>query len=50
MHTKLHEDWYRRQSSIKAAMLVLLLGGIYDARRWYGLMWHDIVTKFHEDW
>jgi hypothetical protein len=23
-------------------MLVLLMDGIYDVRRWDGLMWHDI--------
>jgi hypothetical protein len=30
-------------------MLVLLIEGIDDLRRWDGFMWHDILTKFHED-
>jgi hypothetical protein len=33
-------------------MLILLMGGIYDMRRWDGFMRHDTLvrTKFHEDW
>jgi hypothetical protein len=31
-------------------MLVLLIEGIYEVRRWDGFMWHDIHTKFHKDW
>jgi hypothetical protein len=31
-------------------MLVLLIEGIYEVRRWDGFMWHYIRTKFHEDW
>jgi hypothetical protein len=31
-------------------MLVLLMGGIYDVRRWDAFMWHDILTKFNKDW
>jgi hypothetical protein len=30
-------------------MLVLLIEGIYEVRRWDGFMQHDIHTKFHED-
>jgi hypothetical protein len=32
-------------------MLVLLMGGIYEVRRWNWLRWHDIHihTKFHDD-
>jgi uncharacterized protein involved in cysteine biosynthesis len=33
-----------------AVMLVLLMGGIYNVRRWNGLKWHDIYAKFYEDW
>jgi hypothetical protein len=31
-------------------VLVLLMGGIYGARRWDALMWHDIPTEFCEYW
>jgi hypothetical protein len=24
--------------------------GIYELRRWGGLRWHDLHTKFHDDW
>jgi hypothetical protein len=34
----------------EAAELVLLTGGIYDARRLDGFVWHDTHTKYHEDW
>jgi hypothetical protein len=27
-------------------MLVLVMGGIYEVRRWGGLKWHDIVTYY----
>jgi hypothetical protein len=26
------------------------MGGIYESRRWDGLRFHDIYTKFHKDW
>jgi hypothetical protein len=29
---------------------VLVKGVIYELHRWDGLKWHDICTKFHEDW
>jgi hypothetical protein len=28
-------------------MLVLVIGGIYEVRRWDGFMGHDIHTKFY---
>jgi hypothetical protein len=28
-------------------MSVLLMGGIYEVRRFDGLEWHNIHTKFH---
>jgi hypothetical protein len=31
-------------------MLVLSMGGIYEARQWDGLRWHDIQYTFHENW
>jgi hypothetical protein len=31
-------------------MLVLLIEVIYEVHRWHGLRWHNIHTKFHEDW
>jgi hypothetical protein len=31
-------------------ILVLLIEGIYEVRRWDGLRWHDINTKFYRDW
>jgi hypothetical protein len=31
-------------------MLELLMGGLYDVSRLDGFMWHDILTKIHEDW
>jgi hypothetical protein len=34
----------------KTIELVLLRRGIYDVRHWDGLRWHDIRTKFHDDW
>jgi hypothetical protein len=33
-----------------AAVLVLLMGVIYEIHCWDGLRWHDKHTKFHEDW
>jgi hypothetical protein len=30
-------------------VLVLLMGAIYEVRRWDGFTWHDIHTKFRED-
>jgi hypothetical protein len=29
-------------------MLILLMGWIYDVRRWDGFMWHDKLTRLHE--
>jgi hypothetical protein len=34
----------------QAAVLVLLMGVIYEVHRWGGLSWHDICTRLHEDW
>jgi hypothetical protein len=34
---------------LEASVLVLQMGEIYEARRWDGLRWHDIHTKFHDD-
>jgi hypothetical protein len=34
----------------ETAVLILLIGGNCDVRRWDGFMWHDIHMKFHEDW
>jgi hypothetical protein len=31
-------------------VLVLLMGVIYEVHRWADLRWHDMHTKFHEDW
>jgi uncharacterized protein involved in cysteine biosynthesis len=31
-------------------MLVLVMRGIYEVQRSDGLRWHDIHTKFHDDW
>jgi hypothetical protein len=31
-------------------VLVLLMGVIYEVHRWDGVRWHDIRTKFQEDW
>jgi hypothetical protein len=31
-------------------MLVLLMREIYELCHWDGLRWHDIHTKFREDW
>jgi hypothetical protein len=33
-----------------ALMLVLLIEGTYEVRRWDGSMWYDVRTKFHEHW
>jgi hypothetical protein len=35
---------------LKAVILVLLLGGIYELRRRDGLKCHDTHTKFNKDW
>jgi hypothetical protein len=48
-HTKLHDDWFRHWSDIKiniatiweAVILILLIEGIYEVRRWDGFMPHD---------
>jgi hypothetical protein len=52
----IHDDWYSRWSNIKVLprqyevlMLVLLMGGIYEARSWNGLRWHEMRTKFHDN-
>jgi hypothetical protein len=55
--------WYDKQKEIleymrsevknkiwEAAVLVLLMGGIYDVRQWDGLRCHDTHTKFNKDW
>jgi hypothetical protein len=55
MHTKLQRDWYKHSSNIKfftltmwdAAVFMLLMGGIYEARRLDGFRWHDIHIMFH---
>jgi hypothetical protein len=47
---KFHDDWFRNSSNIKgitstiweAALLILLMRGIYDVRHWDDLRWHDI--------
>jgi hypothetical protein len=26
------------------------MGGIYEVCSWDGIRWHDIHTKFHNDW
>jgi hypothetical protein len=31
-------------------MLVPLMGGIYEVLSRDGFMWHDVHTKFHDDW
>jgi hypothetical protein len=57
MHTEIDDDRFRHSSNIKVitseiwdtAVLVLLMGGIYEVHRWDGFMWYDIQTKFHED-
>jgi hypothetical protein len=49
VRTKFHEDWSRNSGNIKvitttigeAAVLVLLMGRIYDICRLYDLRWHD---------
>jgi hypothetical protein len=33
----------------ETAVLILLMGGIYEISHWNGLRWHDIHTKFHND-
>jgi hypothetical protein len=40
----------KENTILEAAVLVLLMGGIYEVSRWDGFMLHDIHTKFHEDW
>jgi hypothetical protein len=34
----------------EATMLVLLMEAIYEVHPWDGIRWHDIHTKFHEDY
>jgi hypothetical protein len=34
----------------EAAILVLLMGVIYEVHSWEGLRWSDTCTMFHEDW
>jgi hypothetical protein len=31
-------------------MLVLMMGGINELGHWNWVRWHDMHTKFHEDW
>jgi hypothetical protein len=57
IHIKCHDDRFRNSSNIKgitswtweAVVLVLLMKGIYDVRRWDGYRWHDIHTKCYDD-
>jgi hypothetical protein len=57
IHNKFHGNLFRHSSNIKvitstnsdAAVLVLLMGMIYEVRCADGLRWHDIHTKFHSD-
>jgi hypothetical protein len=50
-----HENWFGYSGYIKiitltireAAVLVLLMGRVYDVCHRDGLRWHDIYTKFH---
>jgi hypothetical protein len=53
---KFYKNWYRRSSNIQLCFTKLKNynvgindGAIYDVRRWNGLMWHAICTKFHDD-
>jgi hypothetical protein len=56
MLTELHNDRFRHSCSTKvitsnfsdAAVLVLLMGEIYEVCRWDGIGCHDIHTKFHK--
>jgi hypothetical protein len=42
----MYEVWSHKNNTIwEAAVLVLLKGGIYEARRWDGLRCHDIYTN-----
>jgi hypothetical protein len=58
LHTQSRDNWITQSSSInvitaiilKAAMLVLLMGGIYEVCRLDDLVWHDIYTDFHVVW
>jgi hypothetical protein len=55
--SKFNKDWFGYWCNIKVitstiwetAVLVLLMGRIYDVRRWDDFRWHDINTKFHND-
>jgi hypothetical protein len=42
--------WVFDTTVCEPVILVLLMKGFYEVRRWDGLRWHDIHTKFHTDW
>jgi hypothetical protein len=54
IHTKFHYDWFRHSNNIKiinttiskAAIPVLLMGGIYKVNHCVGPKWYDTPTKF----
>lgn len=55
-YTRFYEEWSRHSSNIEvitwrireAAVLITLMGRIYEVRNWDDLRWHDILTKFHD--
>jgi hypothetical protein len=57
IHTMFHDDRFRHLSNTKVitttvwepAVLVLLMGEIYESRRWDEFRWHDIRTSFPEE-
>jgi hypothetical protein len=40
----------KKNPILEAAVLVLLMGVIYEVYHSDGLRWHDTCTKFHQDW
>jgi hypothetical protein len=56
--SSMNDDQFRHLSNItiitatmwEAVILVSMIEGICEVRRWDGLMSHDILTKFHEAW
>jgi hypothetical protein len=57
IHNNFHDNLFRHSSNIKvttstiseAAVLILLMGMIYEIRFGDGLRWHDVDTIFHSD-
>jgi hypothetical protein len=45
----MNNETKKNNTILEAAVLLLLIGLIYEVHHWDGLTWHNIYTKFRED-